>query len=140
MRPSILGILCFSVGLLLGHLSATPRSRISEPSQLPKNLVRLKALFGLAKDFEAKEGKLPDSIEQLEVWCKEDSVRRDMFAGASRLPLNPEAGTYASIIPPTSYAGDDTGFYIRSGGAYFRNHLPYELGVDREGRITFKRP
>lgn len=140
MRSSILGLLCFSVGLLLGQLSATPRSRISEPSQLPKNLVRLKALFGLAKDFEAEKGRLPGSIEQLEVWCKEDSVRRDMFAEVSRLPLKPEAGIYAWIIPPAGYSGDDTGFYIRSGGAYFRNHLPYELGVDRGGQITFKRP
>lgn len=114
--------------------------RVSEPSQMPKNYVRLKALFGLAKDFESKEGRLPESIEQLEAWCKLDRVSREIFAEASHLPLSPKAGIYAWIIPPAGYSGDDTGFYIRSGGAYFRNHLPYELGVDREGRIVFKRP
>lgn len=140
MRPSILGLLCFSVGLLLGQLSSVPIGRVSQPSQMPKNYVRLKALFGLAKDFEAKEGHLPESIEQLASWCKEDKVTRAIFNEATNLPLKPEVGIYEWIIPPAGYPGDDTGFYIRSGGAYFRNHLPYELGVNREGRIVFKHP
>lgn len=140
MRRWILGLLFFTVGLLLGQLSARPVGKVAEPTPMPKYYLKLKGLYGLAKDFEAVKGSLPESMEVLQAWCKEDNVRNMLFQETEILQARPQAGIHSWIIAPASYQGDQSNFYIRSGGVYFRNNLPFELGVDRQGTISYRRP
>lgn len=139
MRRWILGLLCFTGGLLLGQLSSIP-GKIPQPSQMPKNYVKLKCLYGLAKDFEAEKGALPESMEVLRAWCEEDRIRGAMFRESEKLHVQQADGVFVWSITPAGRKGDTSGFYIRSGERFQLSDRPAELGVDREGRMTFRQP
>ncbi len=128
IRKSLLCAVIFIAGLVCGQFISRPMYDRNDESRV--NLVRLKCLHGLAEDFRRAHERWPQSMPELEGWCREDVPRRIMFERSSS--VSAEGLTFITwTLMKDPQSGLFSGF---TSGRHTTLRCEYQM--DAEGRAT----